>query len=104
MISVFGAFVLGDDVIIKMFGVGLAVAVLLDATIVRMIIVPAVMTLFDKAAWWLPRWLRKLPDLDVKVPSFFRPGPDRDRQVLRRSLGGIVDIRSIRRVIAEGTT
>ena len=51
MISVFGAFVLGDDVIIKMFGIGLAVAVLLDATIVRMVIVPAVMTLFDKAAW-----------------------------------------------------
>ena len=66
MISVFGAFVLGDDVIIKMFGIGLAVAVLLDATIVRMIIVPAVMTLFDKAAWWLPRWLRNLPDLDVE--------------------------------------
>ncbi len=66
MISVFGAFVLGDDVIIKMFGIGLAVAVLLDATVVRMIIVPAVMTLFDKAAWWLPGWLQKLPDLDVE--------------------------------------
>ena len=67
MISVFAAFVLGDDPIIKMFGVGLAVAVLLDATVVRMIIVPAVMTLFDKAAWWLPRWLdRILPNLDVE--------------------------------------
>ncbi|MEQ1872130.1 MAG: MMPL family transporter [Ilumatobacteraceae bacterium] len=66
MISVFGAFVLGDDVVIKMFGIGLAVAVLLDATVVRMIIVPAVMTLFDRAAWWLPKWLRKLPDLDVE--------------------------------------
>ena len=47
MISVFGAFVLGDDPIIKMFGVGLSAAVLLDATIVRMVIVPAVMALFD---------------------------------------------------------
>jgi RND superfamily putative drug exporter len=66
MISVFGAFVLGDDVVIKMFGIGLAVAVLLDATVVRMVIVPAAMTLFDRAAWWLPKWLRKLPDLDVE--------------------------------------
>jgi RND superfamily putative drug exporter len=66
MISVFGAFVLGDDVVIKMLGIGLAVAVLLDATVVRMIIVPAVMALFDRKAWWLPRWLQKLPDLDVE--------------------------------------
>ena len=49
MISVFGAFVLGDDVVIKMFGIGLAVAVFIDATIVRMVIVPAAMTLFDRA-------------------------------------------------------
>ena len=66
MIAVFGAFVLGDDVIIKMFGIGLAVAVLLDATVVRMVIVPAVMTLFDRRAWWLPGPLRKMPDLDVE--------------------------------------
>ena len=66
MISVFGAFVLGDDVVIKMFGLGLAVAVLIDATVVRMVVVPAAMTLFDRAAWWLPRWLRRLPDLDVE--------------------------------------
>jgi putative drug exporter of the RND superfamily len=67
MISVFGGFVLGDDPVIKMFGLGLSVAVLLDATVVRMLIVPAAMTLLDKAAWWLPRWLdRLLPDLDVE--------------------------------------
>jgi RND superfamily putative drug exporter len=67
MVSVFGAFVLGDNPVIKMFGVGLSAAVLLDATIVRMVIVPAVMTLFDRRAWWLPRWLdRILPDLDVE--------------------------------------
>jgi RND superfamily putative drug exporter len=64
---VFGGFVLGDDPVIKMFGLGLSVAVLLDATVVRMLIVPAAMTLLDKAAWWLPRWLdRLLPDLDVE--------------------------------------
>ncbi len=66
MISVFGAFVLGDDVVIKMFGIGLAAAVLLDATVVRMVTVPAVMTLFGRRAWWLPRWLQWLPDLDVE--------------------------------------
>ncbi|MET0726765.1 MAG: MMPL family transporter [Acidimicrobiales bacterium] len=67
MVSVFGAFVLGDNPVIKMFGIGLSVAVLLDATIVRLVIVPAVMTLFDKAAWWLPRWLdRALPNIDVE--------------------------------------
>ena len=67
MISVFAAFVLGDNVIIKMLGVGLAVAVFLDATVVRMMIVPSVMTLFDKTAWWLPQWLDKLlPNLDVE--------------------------------------
>ena len=67
MISVFASFVLGDDSTIKMFGIGLAAAVLLDATVVRMIIVPAVMSLAGKAAWWLPQWLdRSLPNLDVE--------------------------------------
>jgi RND superfamily putative drug exporter len=67
MISVFASFVLGDDATIKMFGVGLGAAVLLDATVVRMVIVPTVMTLVGKTAWWLPRWLdQALPDLDVE--------------------------------------
>ncbi|MGB0113274.1 MAG: MMPL family transporter, partial [Ilumatobacteraceae bacterium] len=67
MISVFAAFVLGDDPIIKMFGVGLATAVFLDATVVRMIIVPAAMSLMDQAAWWLPRWLdRLIPNVDIE--------------------------------------
>jgi RND superfamily putative drug exporter len=67
MISVFASFVLGDDPIIKMFGVGLAVAVLLDATVVRMVLVPATMALLDRANWWLPRWLdRLLPNVDVE--------------------------------------
>ncbi|MGB3735032.1 MAG: MMPL family transporter [Ilumatobacter sp.] len=67
MISVFAAFVLGDDPIIKMFGVGLSVAVFLDATVVRMIIVPAAMTLFDKAAWWFPKALDKIiPNVDIE--------------------------------------
>jgi RND superfamily putative drug exporter len=67
MISVFAAFVLGDQPVLKMFGLGLAVAVFLDATVVRMIIVPAAMTLLGDRAWWLPRSLdRVLPNLDVE--------------------------------------
>ncbi|MGN6695861.1 MAG: MMPL family transporter, partial [Aquihabitans sp.] len=67
MISVFASFVLGEDPIIKMFGVGFATAVFLDATVVRMIVVPATMALFGDRAWWLPGWLdRIIPDLDVE--------------------------------------
>jgi putative drug exporter of the RND superfamily len=67
MISVFGAFVLGDDPMIKMFGVGLATAVFIDATIVRIVLVPATMKLLGEWNWWLPRWLdRILPNLDVE--------------------------------------
>ncbi|HWA40540.1 MAG TPA: MMPL family transporter, partial [Gemmatimonadales bacterium] len=67
MVSVFASFLLGDHDLLKMFGLGLSVAVLLDATIVRMIIVPAAMTLLGDRAWWLPRPLdRVLPDLDVE--------------------------------------
>ena len=67
MIAVFGAFALGDSPVIKMFGIGLATAVFLDATLVRMVIVPAVMTLVGDRAWHLPRWLdRILPNLDVE--------------------------------------
>jgi putative drug exporter of the RND superfamily len=67
MISVFAAFVLGDDPIIKMFGLGLATAVLIDATIVRIVLVPATMRLLGDWNWWLPRWLdRWLPSLDVE--------------------------------------
>jgi RND superfamily putative drug exporter len=67
MISVFASFILGDDPTIKMFGLGFSIAVLLDATVVRMMIVPAVMALFGDKAWALPRWLdRALPDLDVE--------------------------------------
>jgi RND superfamily putative drug exporter len=71
MISVFGAFVLGDDPMGKMFGVGMGIAVLLDATLVRMVLVPATMSLVGRANWWLPGWLdRLLPHLDLEgAPS-----------------------------------
>jgi len=70
MVSVFGSFVLGDSVEIKMFGIGLASAVLIDATIIRLVLVPATMTLLGKRNWWLPGWLdRVLPRLDHSDPA-----------------------------------
>ena len=63
MIAVFGGFVFADDPRIKMFGLGLATAILIDATIIRLVLVPATMTLLGDANWWLPRWLgRWLPE------------------------------------------
>lgn len=65
MISVFLGFVFGSDPTAKMFGLGLATAIFLDATLVRMVLVPATMELLGDANWWLPQWLdRILPDLD----------------------------------------
>ena len=56
-----------SDVTTKMFGVGLAVAVLLDVTLVRMVLVPAAMSLLGHRAWWLPAWLdRLLPTIDLE--------------------------------------
>ncbi|WP_369215026.1 MMPL family transporter [Streptomyces flavofungini] len=67
MISVFSGFIMENDDMIKMMGFGLAVAVLFDAFVVRMAIVPAVLALLGKSAWWLPRWLDKaLPNVDVE--------------------------------------
>ncbi|MFE6817815.1 MMPL family transporter [Streptomyces sp. NPDC057675] len=67
MVSVFAGFMGSTDTMIKMMGFGLAIAVVFDAFIVRMTIVPAVLGLLGKAAWWLPRWLdRILPDVDVE--------------------------------------
>jgi len=66
MISVFLAFVLGEDAATKMFGLGLATAIFVDATLVRMVLVPATMTLLGDANWWIPGWLdrrlRRLSD------------------------------------------
>ena len=66
MVVVFGAFLLNDDPTIKQFGLGMAVAVLIDATIVRCLLVPSLMVLMGKANWWLPGWLdRILPPLGL---------------------------------------
>ena len=67
MVFVFGSFVLGDMRAIKLIGLGLSVAVLLDATIVRMVLVPATMELLGDRNWWMPRWLdRIVPRLQVE--------------------------------------
>jgi putative drug exporter of the RND superfamily len=67
MFCVFGAFALGDDRQLKLFGLGLAIAVLLDATIVRMLLVPATMELLGDRNWWIPKWLDKiLPNIQVE--------------------------------------
>ncbi len=67
MTSVFGAFILGNDATIKLFGVALSTAVLLDAFVVRLILIPSLMTIFGKANWWLPGWLsRLLPHISVE--------------------------------------
>jgi hypothetical protein len=58
MIMVFASFVLGEFRVIKLFGMGLAVAILIDATIVRIVLVPATMELLGDRNWWFPRWLR----------------------------------------------
>jgi putative drug exporter of the RND superfamily len=74
MVVVFGSFMFEDDRVLKMFGLGLAVAVLLDATVIRMLQVPATMALLGTRNWWLPRWLdRLLPHLTVETR---RPQPE----------------------------
>jgi len=67
MVFVFGSFLLENDRTIKLFGTGLATAIFLDATVVRMLLVPATMELLGDRNWWLPRWLdRILPRIDVE--------------------------------------
>jgi RND superfamily putative drug exporter len=68
MILVFLSFLLGGDIIIQQFGIGLAGAIVVDAFIVRTVLVPAIMHLIGRANWWLPKWLeRALPHVNVEV-------------------------------------
>jgi putative drug exporter of the RND superfamily len=70
MVVVFLAFVASTEPFLKLMGVGMATAILVDATIVRMVLVPAVMQLMGRANWWIPDWLdRILPRLDGEVPQ-----------------------------------
>jgi len=81
MIAVFASFVANPSPTVKLIGFGMAVAVLLDSTVVRMVLVPAVMELMGKAAWWFPKWLEWLPHLNVEGPATepeAPPAPDRE--------------------------
>jgi RND superfamily putative drug exporter len=69
MVAVFGGFAAGNLVMFQQLGFGLAVAVFLDATVVRCVLVPSAMRLLGAANWWFPKWLRWLPDLRVEAGS-----------------------------------
>jgi RND superfamily putative drug exporter len=85
MITVFASFMLGEERIIKLFGLGLASAVLIDAVIIRSILVPAIMQLFGRKAWYLPAWLdRILPRLHVE-PAEGDPAPTGEHPVAPKS-------------------
>ncbi|MGA8723680.1 MAG: MMPL family transporter [Acidimicrobiales bacterium] len=81
MICVFGSFVIGDQLhVLKVFGLGLAASILIDATLVRLVLVPSVMELLGRANWWMPSWLdRAVPHLGAEVsvdpPDSPRPAP-----------------------------
>ncbi|WP_069768644.1 MMPL family transporter [Streptomyces sp. LUP30] len=93
MMAVFGGFITASEAIIKTIGFGLASAVFFDAFIVRMAIVPAVLALLGRKAWWLPKWLdRALPNVDVEGEGLKTPAdaagtqgadPDDDRELVR---------------------
>jgi len=81
MIVVFLSFVLSDNRVIKEFGLGLAAAVLVDATVVRLALVPAVMEILGRANWWMPAWLdRLLPRLTIEGGSGPSAGPSPEPQ------------------------
>ncbi|MER5752292.1 MMPL family transporter [Streptomyces sp. NPDC002088] len=90
MIAVFSGFIGSSESMIKMIGFGLAIAVFFDAFVVRMAIVPAVLALLGKKAWWLPKWLdRALPNVDVEgeglraLDGSKDTDPDEDRELVR---------------------
>ncbi|MFF7554470.1 MMPL family transporter [Streptomyces olivaceus] len=89
MMAVFAGFIGSSESMIKMIGFGLAIAVFFDAFVVRMAIVPAVLALLGKRAWWLPRWLdRALPNVDVEGEGLRTAeergsDPDEDRKLVR---------------------
>jgi RND superfamily putative drug exporter len=82
MVTVFASFMLGEDRIIKLFGLGLAAAIFIDAVVIRSVLVPALMQLFGRRAWWLPTWLdRILPRLHVE-PAEGDPAPTGEHPIL----------------------
>jgi RND superfamily putative drug exporter len=81
MVSVFFAFVINGNPTVKQFGVGMGVAVAVDATLVRCLLVPAVMVVIGKANWWFPRWLEWVPNLSIEGDDWFA---ERDKAAKQR--------------------
>jgi RND superfamily putative drug exporter len=72
MVSVFLAFVVNGDPTVKQFGLGMAVAVAVDATVVRCVLVPAIMSLLGSSGWWLPKWMeRATPKFSIEGNEWF---------------------------------
>ena len=83
MVFVFGGFVLNGDPTVKQFGIGLAVAVILDATVIRCLLVPARMIMLGKYNWYLPRWLdRILPHINIEGAGSFEAPDQRDHELI----------------------
>ncbi len=94
MVVVFASFMLNDERVVNMFGFGLAVAIAIDATVVRLVLVPAVMALAGRAAWYLPRWLdRLLPRIELEPrpldPFETKPDEPADQPADQRTGGGL---------------
>jgi putative drug exporter of the RND superfamily len=80
MVCVFGSFILNGDPTVKQFGVGLSVAIAVDATVVRCLLVPAVMQMMGSANWWMPGWLDgRLPSISIEGDEYFA---ERDRELV----------------------
>ena len=85
MVFVFGSFVLNGDPTVKQFGVGLAIAVILDATVVRCLLVPALMIKMGRVNWYMPGWLdRLLPRINIEGAEYFER---RDRHRAKQAQG-----------------
>jgi RND superfamily putative drug exporter len=89
MVSVFFAFIINGDPTVKQFGVGMGVAVAVDATLVRCLLVPAVMTLLGRANWWFPGWLdRVVPNFSIEGDEWFRARDEAERGQHAAAPGG----------------
>jgi putative drug exporter of the RND superfamily len=76
MVTVFASFALGNSLVVKVFGIGLATAILVDATLVRMVLVPATMELLGDRNWWFPRWLDRITPRVHVEPSEPEPSAE----------------------------
>jgi RND superfamily putative drug exporter len=87
MICVFLSFALGDDFTIKLFGVSLAMAIAIDAFVIRSLLVPAIMELLGARAWWLPEWLaRILPEVRIESEEALPPSESESEPEPERSV------------------